>query len=204
MIDKQLNSLTPTKLRLVLIATIGILVVVAAVGFWLFRSYLIEYSGNVRAAAKEANVSSNDIANLQKLKTQLEDDKVAVTRTKNIVADSQSYQYQDQIINDLGVYAKSSGVVISAYNFTSDSATTTANSSSTGATAPQTASPTGLKSTSVSITLKNPVDYKSVIKFIHSIEANLTKMQLSGVSLTRADTKEQVTANPLTIEVYIR
>lgn len=202
MIEKQFGKLTPTSLRIALCLSIALLIVIAGIGFWLFRSQLTTFAEQVNKDAMAANVSASDVSSLQSLKTQLEEDSVAVTRTKNIVADSQAYQYQNQIINDLSVYAKASGVVVSGYNFTSD----TAANSGTPPTLPQTpGAAVGLKSTSVSVSLKNPVDYKAVMRFIHLIEMNLTKMQLSGISLSQSpENKNLVTANPLTIEVYTR
>lgn len=209
MIEKQMKGMTPTKLRIILCITIVLLLVIAAFGFMFFRGQLVAYAEEVNKSAREATISTNDIATLEKLKKELQDDKVAVTRANNIVADSKSYQYQDQIINDLSVYAKVAGVVVSGYSFISDipaadsaSTSTSAATSDTQAPAP---APSGLKSTKVAITLKNPVDYRATMRFIHAIELNLTKMQLAGISLTgSADNKNQVSANPLTIEVYIR
>lgn len=217
MIEQNIGNLTPTRLRIILILGIVLLIIVSALSFWFFRSLLLQYSAEVNKAAREASISTNDIATLQKLKTHLEDNKVAVTRTKNIVADSQHYKYQDQIINDLSIYAKAAGITVASYDFSGNAATAAPAPTGSAATPDQAVAepttPSGLKSTSVSVTLKNPVDYKAVIRFIHAIEVNLTKMQLSGVSLasvasladnTAAGAKNQVTANSLTIEVYTR
>jgi hypothetical protein len=210
MVEKQVKGMTPTKLRLILIGVISMLIILAGVGFWLFSSQLSAYAEQVSKDAAQANVSANDISRLEKLKTQLEDDAVAITRTKNIVADSQSYQYQNQIINDLSIYAKNAGVVVSSYSF--DSSTSASGEASPSATAPapsaETTAPVaadGLKTTNITVTLKSPADYKAVMRFVHSIESNLTKMQLSGISIAQAsEDKNMVTTNPLTIQVYTR
>jgi hypothetical protein len=172
-------------------------------GFWFFRSQLVSYAEQVQADNAAAKSSNDDIARLQKMKKDLEDNQVAVTRAKNIVADSQQYQYQDQIINDIQAYAKSSKISITGFVFNSETAKPTAGTSTP--TAVQPATPVGLKSISVSITVKTPVNYQSVLRFIHSLELNLTKMQLTGVSLTKvADNTTDVNINPLTVEVYTR
>lgn len=202
-----MRRLTPTKLRLVLVGSIALLLVVSILGFWFFRSQLFAYAALVNKDAQDANTSSNDITILQRLEKQLEDDKVAVNRAKNIVADSKSYQYQNQIINDLNAYAKASGVSIASYSFTSDAAAAGASSSTAAGAQPTQAAttPTGLKSTSVTVSISNPVNYQAIMRFIHSIELNLTKMQLTGVSLAQSETsKDNVTITPLTLEVYIR
>lgn len=205
MIEKQLKGMSPTKLRIVLIATIIILIVGAATGYWFLRQQLVSYAEQVNRAAVEANISSNDVRDLQKLQDQLNKDAVAITRTKNIVAESRSYLYQDQAINDLSRYAKAAGVTISGYGF--DSAGAAASTAPAPAATDPTAAtaPTGLKTTRISVTLKTPVDYKALMRFIHSIELNLTKMQLTGISVSQpSDSKSMVSVNPLTIEVYTR
>lgn len=207
MIEKQMNGLSPTKLRIVLFASMIIFVIAAAIGFWFFKGWLTHFAEDVHSKSVAATVSSNDIANLQNLEAQLERDSVAVNRTKNIVADSKSYQYQNQIITDISAYAKSANITVSNYTFNSGSGaggSTTGGASSSSATAPAAAAPAGVKTTSVSITIKNPVDYKAVMRFIHAIELNLTKMQLTGISLTKGDSSSSATINPLTLEVYIQ
>ncbi len=206
MIEKQMKGMTPTKFRVILCISIVLLFIVAIGGFVFFRSQLLAYAEQVNKSAQEASISTNDIVTLERLKEEMEDNKVAVTRANNIVADSKSYQYQDQIINDLSVYAKAAGVAVSSYSFIDDAATATTDQAPAEATAPTPApDPTGLKSTKVAIALKNPANYKAIMKFIHSIERNLTKMQLSGISLAGTpETKDEISVNPLTIEVYIR
>jgi hypothetical protein len=56
----------------------------------------------------------------------------------------------------------------------------------------------------VSITLKTPIIYNNMIRFIKSIEQNLTKMQLSKISLAKDAASGGVTSEALTLEVYIR
>lgn len=207
MIEKQMNGMTPTKFRVILCISIALLLIAAIAGFVFFRTMLLNYAMEVNKSAQQASISTNDVATLERLKDEMEDNKVAVTRANNIVADSKSYQYQNQIINDLTVYAKAAGVGVSSYSFIDDSAaaTPTGQAATDTSTPPPAQDSTGLKSTKVSISLKNPANYKSIMKFIHSIERNLTKMQLSGVSLAGTpETKDEISVNPLTIEVYIR
>lgn len=192
------NKLSAVKFRLVLIASIVILLGLAGVGFWFFCNQLTSYATEVRSANAAASTSTSDILRLKQLEKQLEEDSVAVTRAKNIVADSKYYQYQDQIIADFTSYAKASKLTISSINF------------DTGAAAPAapapggTPTPAGLKSTTATVTLKNPVNYQALLKFVHSLELNLTKMQLTGITLQRDEESKSVTVNPLTIEVYTR
>jgi hypothetical protein len=119
------------------------------------------------------------------------------------VADSQSYQYQNQIIGDLNDYANKAGIAITSIDFVADTpaATTTPPA---GTRTPTTIAPAGVKSTSVSITLQNPVPYDNMLRFIHSIEQNLTKMQISKIGLAKGSSGNAVTSEILTIQVYIK
>lgn len=200
------NGLSPIKLRAILLISIAALIMLSAAGFWLFKDQLGAYATSVSKDAKKADVSDTEIATLQNLKIQLEEDKVAVNRTKNIVAESKSYAYQTQIINDIDTYAKTSGVTIAGYGFASDIGVNGAAAATAAPQADAVPTPAGLKTTSITITVVNPVKYESIMRFIHSIEANLTKMQLTGVSL-RQDAGNgggSVTVDPLTVEVYIK
>lgn len=205
MIENQLQGMTATRLRIILIFTIVLLVVLCGVGFWFFRGQLISYARQVEIDNAAASASSDDIVKLQKLKTELSDDQVAVTRAKNIVADSQHYQYQNQIIDDITAYARLSGINITGFTFNNDTPVNGTKPVATGVTpVAGPIAPANLKTTTTSITVKNPVNYETVMKFIRSIELNLTKMEVSGVSLTKASDPSQVTVNPITIEVYTR
>lgn len=203
MLKSQINGLTAVKLRTILISSILLLIVLCIVGFWYFRTQLVSYSENVLLVRAAATISTDDIAKLKQLKTDLGKDVVAVTRAKNIVADGQTYKYQDQIINDVNVYAKSSGVSINGFTF--NTASTAAGTPAAGAAQAAGTAPAGLKSVTASVDIKSPVNYQAIMKFIHALELNLTKLQLSGVSLQKSTTDPtQVTVSPLTIEVYTR
>ncbi len=230
MIEQQINGLTAAKLRIVLFSAIFLLLAIGGGAFWLLRNSLAEFANDVQVAKVKASVSDADIAQLQHIKETLEEDQVAVERAKNIVADSQTYQYQDQIVNDINAYAKRAGIVVTGFAFSSgsdsgDSSSSSSSASTSASTEPGSSTPIEgaemadptegvsaapeLKTTSVTVSIQSPVDYKAIMRFIHSLELNLTKMQLSGISLTKASDGEgsspsQVAANALTIEVYMK
>jgi hypothetical protein len=206
MLKKQLGGMTAPKLRGIL--TIGIIVWIAvgAGAFWFFHKSLGEYAVEVKKVSAEASLSNENLATLQSLEKQLTDSRSSVERARSIVAASRQYEYQDQIVSDINRYARLSGVTVASYVFSDPNTKIPAPAAGTTGTtpAPTAAVPAGLKSTSVSIALKSPTRYESLMQFIHAIEQNLTKMQLSGVALTKDANSNGVTANSLTIEVYIR
>lgn len=196
--------ITATSLRLVLSIS---LFVVAGLGVALFSlaySSLKNVAVDVSHSVADANASRDNLQNLQKLKRDLASKEEVVKRAESIVAESRSYEYQNQIINDLNDYAARAGLNITTIDFTNsqDGSTTPATPGVTPA-APSTTI-NGVKSTFVSITLKNPVDYASVLRFLKSIEQNLTKMQVANVGLSKDQDSSGISSNVLNIEVYIK
>ena len=195
------------RLRLVLIVVLLLLVsLTIALGFFGVQ-YLKTQATEVQQVVYDATNSDRKLQRIQELASELEANQDTAARAKQVVAESKSYQYQDVIIQDLQAMASRAGVSITNFNFTGSGSSTAKGSSTTTATPQATSSAGGLRSTTVDITLKNPVDYRSLLRFIHYIEQNLTKMQIAKVSLAGAadaDSPNAVTSETLTIEVYIR
>lgn len=198
-------GISAAKLRIVLSVSIVLILVLAAVSFWFFRNQLEGYATEVRKANTDALVSTKNISKLKELEQELEDNTVAIARAEKIVGDSKYYQYQNQIIADLNSYAKAAGIFIESYSFLETGTPGTASGTAPPTTGPDGPPPAGLKTTGVSITLKSPIDYAALMRFVHAIETNLTKMQLTGISISRVEHgSKNVATNPLTIEVYTR
>jgi hypothetical protein len=194
------KSFSATTLRVILVACLFGIAALSSVGFSLVLDGLRDTATSTSKTLAEANNSQNNVQNLQHLQTELKAKQEVVDRASSIVAESKSYQYQDQIIKDLTDYANRSGITITNLDF---STTKAGAGAATTPTTPQATVPTGVNSTSVSVTLKNPVDYVAILKFINSIEQNLTKMQISKVGLSK-DASGAVTSDALTIEVFVR
>jgi len=192
-------QLTPTNLRIMLSISMFLIIVVAGILASISYTGLRDVAQDVSHTSLDASAGQDNIRALQQIQEKLEQDKDIVERANSIVAESKSYQYQDQILADLNDYAARAGVGITNIDF---SATTTTDPGTQPAT-PALPVPAGVKSTSVSVTLKNPVDYNALLRFLNSIEQNLTKMQISRVNLASSD-DGSISTEALTIEVYIR
>ena len=196
--DKKTSKLSATNLQLALMGSMFLLLIVGIGAFILLRAQLETYATQVQIDNGTAEASANDISNLQNTEKTLNDDKVAVARAAKIVADSKFYEYQDQIINDLTAYAKSAGITIQGFDFGN-----TLPGAQTAAQPGGVVAPAGVKTVSVTVTIKNPVKYENIMRFIHAIEISLTKMQLSGVSMSY-DATNGLSANSLTVRVFTR
>ena len=215
------TQLTPTTLRLILIAAMAALAVLAVVVFMVGYGKIKEYAVSTQTVAAEAQASDSSLQNLITLKKELETETDAVQRASMIVSESKSYLYQDQIIQDINRFADNAGIVITNISFSdTGTASTTAPAAGTapasGAAAPATGTaaatatggaPSGIKTTTATVTVKNPVDYNKMLTFIHSIEGSLFKMRISQVGLSKstdAKSPNDVTSDVFTIEVYLR
>lgn len=213
------SRLSPVKLRLILIACLVLLVGAGGGVFMVGYNVLADYSAKARTTAAEAQASNSSLQNLIVVMRELAEKQDTVERASQIVAASKSYVYQDQIIRDINNFANNAGLSVTNITFadakvtpttpsaaTTSSSPTTANNSSAAAAGNASAVPSGVKSMTATVTLKNPVDYNAMLRFIHSIEGSLFKMRISQVTLSRpADAKgNEVTSDVLTIEVYVR
>lgn len=162
----------------------------------------------------EAEVSTNDIKTIESASKKIAKDPDAVKRAESVVAESQLYQYQDQIINDLQGYAGRSGIQITGYSFSAtDSAAAgpaapapaAGAGGAAAATSPKLAAPAGVSSTNVSVTLGQKVGYVNFLNFLKLIENNVTRMQITNVSLTPDIENRATLSSPtLSIMVYTR
>lgn len=196
------HPLTATSLRLILSISLLAIVGLGIALFSLSHRTLKNVAIDVSHTVADADASQNNLQNLQNLKRDLASKQDIVKRAESIVAESRSYEYQNQIINDLNDYAARAGLSITNIDFTGNQ---TSGSTPTPGVAPTTPSTTvnGVKSTIVSVALKNPVDYTGVLRFLKSVEQNLTKMQIANVGLSKAD-DGGISSDVLNIEVYIK
>jgi hypothetical protein len=197
------RTLTASGFRTILIIGLFIVASFGTALFWLTDDYLRSYAVEVNHTSVDASASQNNVQTLQKIQQDLATKKDIVDRASGIVAGSKSYQYQDQIIKDLNDYAAKSGLTITNLDFSATAPTggTTQTKTPAAAVAPTIS---GVKSVSVNVTLKNPMSYNNILKFIQSIEQNLTKMQISKIGLTKDPATGGVTSEVFTLEVYTR
>ncbi|HET8884055.1 MAG TPA: hypothetical protein VFM68_01135 [Candidatus Saccharimonadales bacterium] len=201
------KELTATNLRIALSVSLFLIIAIAITIFYFANTQLNEFATTVSRTVADSKASENNLQTLQRIERTLEQEKDTIDRVNSIVAESQSYRYQNQILFDLNQYAASAGVTITNLTFNDGStpaAATPATPAPTTTPGAAAAIQGGVKSTSVLVTLANPISYNSLLRFIKSIEQNLTKMQISRISLSKGADTNAVTTDSLTIEVYVR
>ena len=195
-----------TTLRLLLIIALALILLGIGVGFYLGSSSLKSVASETSKAQSEADASDQKLTQLQNTKLELEKNADIVKKAEQVVAESKSYQYQNQIINDLTMYANQSGMTIKSFTF-SDSSSDSSGQATQGQGGSTTSIP-NVNSVMVTVELGGDMSYLATLRFVHLIEQNLTRMQISDLSLSGGDTGQQDGAQEqtqtLNIEVYVR
>ena len=186
----------------IVLSLLLLIILSAMVGLVIFAySFLSKTSEEVGKMQTEAIAVDAKIQSLLASKSQLDRNSDTVKKAKNIVSESKLYQYQNQIIKDLNTYADRAGIPIKAFSFQNEPANSTKTAKSSKRTP---ASPAGVKSTFVSIQLGDHIDYTKFLHFLSLIEKNVTRMQLSGVSISRGANNHEISIQSLEVKVYTR
>ena len=186
----------------IILSLLLLIILSAMVGLVIFAySFLSKTSEEVGKMQTEAIAVDAKIQSLLASKSQLDRNSDTVKKAKNIVSESKLYQYQNQIIKDLNTYADRAGIPIKAFSFQNEPTTSTKTATSSKRTP---ASPAGVKSTFVSIQLGDHIDYTKFLHFLSLIEKNVTRMQLSGVSISRGANNHEISIQSLEVKVYTR
>ena len=164
---------------------------------------IIILSAEVGKMQTEAATVDAKIQSLLASKSQLNRNSDIANKAKNIVSESKLYQYQNQIIQDLNTYADRAGIPIKSFTFQNEPAAAAVKTATPSAKQPST-NPSGTKSTFVSIQLGDSIDYTKFLHFLNLIEKNVTRMQLSGVSISRGANKHEISIQALEVKVYTR
>lgn len=186
----------------IVLSLLLLIILSAMVGLVIFAySFLSKTSEEVGKMQTEAIAVDAKIQSLLASKSQLDRNSDTVKKAKNIVSESKLYQYQNQIIKDLNTYADRAGIPIKSFSFQNEPTT----SAKTATSSKQTStSPAGVKSTFVSIQLGDHIDYTKFLHFLSLIEKNVTRMQLSGVSISRGANNHEISIQSLEVKVYTR
>lgn len=223
------QPLSATLARWLLAGLLALILIGTAGGFYGVYSFLGHTAEQTAKAKSDADSSRKRVQNLELLSNELKKEQATVKKAELIVAQSKSYQYQNQIIHDLSLYAHRAGIAIGSFVFkeastSGSSSTSTTTSSSTSTSSSGTSGSTGSasspsngpnsstttpatkapKTVQVSIQLNGDVPYHHLLHFLHLIEQNITRMQVANVSLSRGKDSGSVAAQSLDLEVYVR
>ena len=210
------KQLTPSQLRIILVLSLLLAIGLGIGGFILLRGALAAKATEISQIATEVKGLSDNIRKLESAEKTLKANEDVEVKAREMLAESQSYQYQDRIVQDLKAIAGTSGVNIKNVDFmVSQTSASAVVPQAPAQGTPEVATPTsnlpgGINQTKATITIESPVSYNSLLLFIRALESNSMKMQVSKVSITgagassEAKNKDQVTSEAFVIGVYIR
>lgn len=198
--DKLAN---PIAIRFLLIGIVLLLIAFEIGAVVVGKQYLGNYASEVAEISAKSKDTQESLDSLARAERELESQKEIVAKAKNIVAESKSYKYQNQVISDLSSYAGKTGVIIKSFAFADPTAKVDATKKSTATIA-------GIESTPVIMQLESPVPYDVLMRFIGLIENNVTRMQITELSISTAEVEgapagqSWVAVPSLTVEVYLQ
>ncbi len=180
-------------LNFVLIISVAILGVISISGVFFAQSKLAAFVTQTDHLKTDAELNEQNIATGEKLKTVLASNAANIQRVEQVVADTKSYQYQDQIVRDINKYADTAGITILGFNFVQSGVTTKGAASTTP------------KTLTAIITTNNPINYTDFLHFLRLVEANLTKMQVTQIDLqANTDKAGLIDSQTITLQVYVK
>lgn len=169
---KNSEGVSAQKLRWILLGVIISGVILGAGGVWVLNNMLFAKVASMNDASESSVVNEKNLGLAHALKIYLENHTGEINNASLIVAQTKSYHYQNQIVEDVTKYATAAGVSITGFDFPQD-----INSATTDKT-------TGLKSLTATVTIANHASYTSYIQFLKYIEQNLTKIQITDITIS--------------------
>lgn len=185
----QAKKMQATTTRNILGATLVIVIIGAAVGFYFGLQLIKSYALEVTHAVTDSHASGTNIQDLSALKKQLADGQSLVAKADQLF--STPATYQTQALKDISKYAGEAGIAISSIDSVQPAADGTSAVTS---------------EYSEIITIQSPVSYAKFLQFLDAIEGNLPKMQITGITIGRPNNAsgDQITTDKITITVSTR
>jgi hypothetical protein len=173
----------PENLRSVLTALLIIILLLGSGLFYLGLNMVREYAIAVNQGIADAEASAQQIQGLQVLKGQLAQSNSLIEKANQLFTTPAGYQ--SQTLTDINNYATAAGLTIASTTFND---------------------PTGTGVYSATVTFKDPVSYSKLLAFLHNIEGNLPKFQVSSVSLgyKAGGNADSVSVASINIDISVR
>lgn len=184
-----MKELTATSMRTLLRILLVIIIAAAVGGFYYGLQQVRVVAVDVTHTSEDASASNEMVEQIATLQAELVKVRALVEKADTMFVPVANYQVQ--AVTDLRRYADASGVSITETDFGETEATT---STATGETRP------------VTITLAQPVNYTSLVRFLQLTEGSLPKMTVNGLNITRTNgtNKDQVTVAPITLRISVK
>lgn len=178
------------SLRASLIVLVILMIAVLAGGFYYAQNWLNDIAIEVNKTSTE--LAKNDSVQAQaNLNKEISNQKPVETKASGLL--SSSSDFQNTVTADVSKYATNTGIEIESVS---------PSQLPVGATV---SNILGVNAQYIKVTLKNPVLYNNLIKFMKAIETNIPKMRLTGINITHnSSLGNSVSVDPIILEVYTK
>lgn len=195
---EQSQKMQATATRNILSCLLVVVIIGSAVGFYFGLQLIKDYAIEVSHTVTDSKASDQNTAGLGQLKQELASSQELVTKAQQLF--STPATYQAQATKDITKYAEEAGIAISSIDSSSPS------SESGSPRAGANGGPTSGEGNAEFVTIKSPVSYMNLLKFLDAIEGNLPKMQVTNITLGRpaGSSGDMVTTDKITITVATR
>jgi hypothetical protein len=173
----------PQALRGILVILLVLVITGGAGLFYLGLSEIRTFAIEVNHSIADAAASNEQVQSLQTLKSQLTQSEALIAKANQMFATPENYQ--NQAVTDIRNYAAASGIAVAKTNFD--------------------AQVPGINPT-VTVSLKAPVSYGKLIRFLDAIEGNVPKMQVSAITISHVNGggADSVTVDDIKITIASR
>lgn len=209
------KSLNAKSLRVILAASMLLLIAGAVAGFIFAQKQLQAFATAISQIEADAAVGDDNIITLKQLETTLKDVRDVKSKADSIAVPTSDYPVA--VIKNITNIANKSGIPLTGISYSDgDSSTTAATGTPTPTTpAPTTATPgatatpstvttpTGVTKKTINVSTASPVSYDNLMNFLKRIENDDMYLHITKVSLTKSE-GNTVTTQPFIIEVYVR
>jgi len=178
----QKKQFKPQNLRTILSIVFILVLLGGGAAFYWGLGIVRTYSVEVNKSGADAEASGKKINELQTLRNQLVKNTPLIEQADKLFATPATYQ--SQVLSDLNNYAEASGLSLANTSF---------------------GEPVGT-SYPITITFKQPVSYSGLITFLHNVEGNLPKLQVSSIALGRpaSGSADRVKTGEIKIDISVR
>lgn len=205
------RHLSATDLRLILSIGLFLTLTGMAAGFYFTFTALQPVAESTAKIQSEAKLSDAKVQGLISTEKELKDYSTAIRKSELILADPNNYQ--SQVIDSLTRFASIAEVSITSFTFQEDNTSSTSGQPSASADQasqaeapeqPATDGSSSLKSIRTTIQLNEATTYQKLLHFIYLVEHNITRMQISSLSLAPGSENGSMGTQTLEIEVYVK
>lgn len=175
-------------MRTILIIVIVLILGGAGTLFFFGMQEMQGLADETNLLARKAKASEDNVTRMEKLKERYAEVSYIKPIVNRMVASQAQHRYQDNTINVLNDYAAKAGISIAQISFAAAKDVTASSKA---------------KSTLITVTLENPIDYNSFIRFMRLVEGGLSQMQILRVDV-RKEKENNITVGAMTIAIYVK